>query len=904
MAVEKVTTPVTQVNLINKVNEIITSVDSVISDTSENPVQNKVIYEALTAKADTTAIPTKTSDLTNDSGFLQTVKVNGTAQSVTDTTVNITFPEAATIGDAYLTIKRNGTAVGSFSANSTVPVSVDITVPTQASDIGALPDSTVIGSANVTIQRNGTAVGIINANQTVNAAIDITVPTVVSSLTNDAGYITGITGEDVTTALGYTPFNSANIDTVMSSSSINPVENRVIYAQLTLKADKTEIGSGNTTIKRNGTVLGTIGANQTANAAINITVPTVVSDLTNDAGYISGITSSDVTTALGYTPYNNTNPNGYQANVLETVKVNGTALTPSSKTVDITVPAIPTIGNANLTIQKNGSGVATFSANSTVAVTANISVPTTITELANSTQMAAINSGVTSTVVAQVGTNSTNITNIQTVIPSAASSSNQLADKSFVNSSIATNTANFIGTFASVAELEAYSGTLTNNDYAFVTTTDTAGNTIYNRYKYNSSETEWIFEYALNNSSFTADQWGAINSGITSVLAGQITTNQNEISTIKSIMSGYGNIVTHGASEFATAAQGSLADSALQPGNSNTLLTNDAGFITSISSSDVTTALGYTPYNDSNPSGFQANILETVKVNGTALTPSSKTVDITVPAAGAGNTTIKRNGTVIGTINANQTANNAIDISVPTSASDVGALPDSTVIGNANLVIQRNGVAVGTFNANSTVATNVNISVPTTAADVSALPSSTVIGNADLTIKRNGTAVGTFNANSTVAASVDISVPVVDSTISSTSVNPVQNKVVYEALTAKADKTEIPTVGTANLIIQQNGSAIGTFGANATSPVTVNIANTTYFAGSGLSLNGATINHSNTIAAGTIGSTAATTGASIAIPYATYDGQGHVTGKGTHTHSLSIVATYTSATETLTLALG
>lgn len=28
-------------------------------------------------------------------------------------------------------------------------------------------------------------------------------------------------------------------------------------------------------------------------------------------GYITGITSSDVTTALGYTPYNSTNPNGY-----------------------------------------------------------------------------------------------------------------------------------------------------------------------------------------------------------------------------------------------------------------------------------------------------------------------------------------------------------------------------------------------------------------------------------------------------------------------------------------------------------------------------------------------------------------------------------------------------------------
>ena len=36
--------------------------------------------------------------------------------------------------------------------------------------------------------------------------------------------------------------------------------------------------------------------------AVTVTVPTSVSELTNDSGYITGITSSDVTTALGYTP--------------------------------------------------------------------------------------------------------------------------------------------------------------------------------------------------------------------------------------------------------------------------------------------------------------------------------------------------------------------------------------------------------------------------------------------------------------------------------------------------------------------------------------------------------------------------------------------------------------------------
>lgn len=262
------------------------------------------------------------------------------------------------------------------------------------------------------------------------------------------------------------------------------------------------------------------------------------------------------------------------------------------------------VGSANLTIQRNGTALGTFNANATEPLTVNISVPTTATDvgalpsdttindLTTTAQQNALNSGATTTNIGQIATNTSAITTINGKIPSQASSSNQLADKSFVNSSIATNTANFIGTFNSVAELEAYSGTLTNNDYAFVVTTDSAGNTLYDRYKYNGSE--WLFEYELNNSSFTASQWSAINSGITS-------------------------------------SDVTLIGTAIQPNDNITELNNNAGYITCITSSDVTTALGYTPYNSSNPSGYQANVIETVKVNGTALTPSSKAVDITVP---------------------------------------------------------------------------------------------------------------------------------------------------------------------------------------------------------------------------------------------------------------------------------
>ena len=125
----------------------------------------------------------------------------------------------------------------------------------------------------------------------------------------------------------------------------------------------------------------------------------------------------------------------------------------------------------------------------------------------------------------------------KTTVVLGTSDSNYPTDKAvaeFVNSSIATNTAHYISDngdpFTSVAALEAYTGTVTNNDYAFVTGTDSEGNTYYDRYKAtdNDSTITWGREYRLNNSSFTAAQWAAINSGITAALVSKIHEHSNK----------------------------------------------------------------------------------------------------------------------------------------------------------------------------------------------------------------------------------------------------------------------------------------------------------------------------------------------------------------------------------------
>ena len=76
-------------------------------------------------------------------------------------------------------------------------------------------------------------------------------------------------------------------------------------------ADLPTVNNATLTIQKNWTTVNTFTANASSNVTANISVPTDTWDLTNWAGFITGITSGDVTTALGYTPYNSTNPSGY-----------------------------------------------------------------------------------------------------------------------------------------------------------------------------------------------------------------------------------------------------------------------------------------------------------------------------------------------------------------------------------------------------------------------------------------------------------------------------------------------------------------------------------------------------------------------------------------------------------------
>ena len=144
------------------------TVDSALSSTSTNPVQNKVINAALANKANTSAIPTKTSQLTNDSGF-----------KTTDNNTTYTLTQDSTDGHKITLTPSTGTAT-------------TITIP----------DNNTTYSAATT-----------SANGLMTSAM----------VTKLNGIATGA--------------NKTTVDSALSSTSTNPVQNKIIYAALAEKVD-------------------------------------------------------------------------------------------------------------------------------------------------------------------------------------------------------------------------------------------------------------------------------------------------------------------------------------------------------------------------------------------------------------------------------------------------------------------------------------------------------------------------------------------------------------------------------------------------------------------------------------------------------------------------------------------
>lgn len=366
-------------------------------DTIEEGAQVNVIEHVLrngteltiTNKTVNVTVPTKTSDLTNDGS-------DGTD----------TYVESATLGD-YYTKSETDTQIG---YETTAREIADAGLQEQIDAIVASSDVVDIVGTYAALQTYDTSK--LHDNDIIKVLTDETRDDATTYYRWDAdtstwGYI-GAEGPFYTKAESDATF-------VPQTRTVN---NKALNSDITLTAadvhalpDSTVIPTVNDatlTIQQNGTTVQTFTANQASNATANITVPTDTSDLTNDGDGVSPFATEDYVDTYG--------------GKIDKIEVNGVEQTIVNKTVDITVPTktsdltndgadgtstyveaddlgaaafsnlyadldglptIPTVNDATLTIQKNGTDVATFTANSASAVTANITVPTDTSDLTN-----------------------------------------------------------------------------------------------------------------------------------------------------------------------------------------------------------------------------------------------------------------------------------------------------------------------------------------------------------------------------------------------------------------------------------------------------------------------------------------------------------------------------------------
>ena len=507
----------------------------------------------------------------------------------------------------------------------------------------------------------------------------------ISELNNDAGYITSSsiptnyvttdTTQSVTGTKNFTQINNVNNNNLATYNSIqltNDIGNTSENLRLQGNGDRPKYRSGSNTTSFLAlqsdiqTYTAGAGIDITSNA-ISVTSPVIIDNATGTHSIAVG--SSSQSTAEGSVAIGDT----AKANSTYSIAIGYNAQATNTNSVVIGKQAKATAARTVAI----GSG-AEANANDALVIKG-------INNTANSFQVGSYTLLDTST----------------GLIPDARINSSTYATQSYVNNAVQTNSAHFRGNWADWSTVPTNvndypadddgNKTPTVNDYMVVQdasdyTLDTLEGTwqfTYTGAWADNGKAGWLPRFQVNETPLTQTQLDALNSGANATNIGQIATNTNDISNINTTIGGYGDVVTYNASDFATASQGSKADTALQSGDNISELNNNSGYITGITSLDVTNALGYTPYNSTNPNGYTTNVGTVTSVNNNQ-PDANGNVALTIPTVNDGILTITQNGTSKGTFSANQSINDTIALTDTTYNTFTGA--DGTNAGSSGLV--------------------------------------------------------------------------------------------------------------------------------------------------------------------------------------------------------------------------
>ena len=362
------------------------------------------------------AVPTKTSDLTNDSGFI-TNQVNNLANYYDQTAINSMFnaldvptktsdltndsgfltsipiASASTLGGVKI---GNGINVAADGTISAAVASLDwANITNKPTDVSYWTnDAGYITSADLPTKTSD----LTNDSDFVTSA---DVPTKTSDLTNDSGFITNSVSNLTNYYKKSETYTQGEVNSLLSAiviptktSDLTNDSNFVSDTDYATASTGGVIKVGSGLAITNGVLSTTGGGVADAVEWSNVlNKPSDVSYWNNDAGYITSAAlptkTSDLTNDSGFlTSYTETDPI-YSASPAAGI----TAADISSWNAksdfsgsynDLTdKPTIPTVNNATLTIQRNNTSVGTFTANASSDKTINIAVPTTVAELSD-----------------------------------------------------------------------------------------------------------------------------------------------------------------------------------------------------------------------------------------------------------------------------------------------------------------------------------------------------------------------------------------------------------------------------------------------------------------------------------------------------------------------------------------
>ena len=193
-----------------------------LKDKLDATYQGKESGKGLSTNDYTTAEKTKLSGIASGAqvNVLEGVQLNGSTITPTNKIANI---QITTTDNNYTTADKNKlTGIESGAEVNTIEA-IEVNGVTATIDSNKKASVTISAGSIDTISVNGT-----NVPADVNKNVDITVPTNTNQLTNGAGFITGINSSDVTTALGYTPYNSTNPSGYQTASDVETAINNKI----------------------------------------------------------------------------------------------------------------------------------------------------------------------------------------------------------------------------------------------------------------------------------------------------------------------------------------------------------------------------------------------------------------------------------------------------------------------------------------------------------------------------------------------------------------------------------------------------------------------------------------------------------------------------------------------------